>query len=240
STEQEKSQSVVKRAYFTFQAGYQKYKYVQQDEQFKNDFFSYGFVGKFTEYRKPIYGDTLTPVQVIRHGKTNGKDSLIPHVGSYGLLGYQDSLIKFQPGTQNPLTANYTSDVYNYVGANNINNYGQILNAQGIVNGSVPNNVQGLYYNTGRPTGAYSVRDNTIFRVTSNFSADIKNHSIMIGVEYDQRNERGYDVNARGLYSVARQLANQHNQALDSTGTYYATQAQYAAAVNQDNGQLYG
>ena len=225
STEQEKTQSVVKRAYFTFQAGYQKYKYVQQDEQFKNDFFSYGFVGKFNEYRTPIFGDTTHVTE------KNGGSVHAVHNQVYALQNYQDSLITFQPGTQNPLTANYTSNVVNDIGASHINNYSQILNAQGLMNGTVPANVQGLYYNTGRTTGGYSVRDNSIFRVTSNFSADIKNHSIMIGVEYDQRNERGYDVNARGLYSVARQLANQHNQALDSTGTYYATQAAYQAAT---------
>ncbi|HKC67335.1 MAG TPA: carboxypeptidase regulatory-like domain-containing protein, partial [Bacteroidia bacterium] len=239
TTEQEKTQSVVKKAYFTFQAGYQKYKYTQQDEQLKNDFFSYGYVGKFNEYRMPVYGDTSTVYQKVPGA--NGTYSLVPHKGSYSTLGYQDTLIKFQPGAQNPLAANYTSDVINIIGANNLNSYSQILNAQGLINGSIPANVQGLYYNTGRTTGGYSVRDNSIFRVTSNFSADIgKNHSVMIGVEYDQRNERGYDVNARGLYSVANQLANQHNQTFDSTGTYYATQAQYAAAINPDNGQAYG
>ncbi|MFI5141784.1 MAG: carboxypeptidase regulatory-like domain-containing protein, partial [Bacteroidia bacterium] len=250
STETEKTQSVVKRAFFTFQAGYQKYKYVQQDEQFKNDFFSYGFVGKFTELRKPLYGDTSTYIQKIPGLKSHvnpSKDSVIVHHGAYGLQGYQDTLIGFVAGTKNPLAANYTSNVINDIGAGNISNYPQILNAQGLMNGTVPANVQGLYYNTGRTTGAYSVRDNTIFRITSNFSADIgKNHSVMIGIEYDQRNERGYDVNARSLYNVARQLANPSGISYvdslgHSTGTYY-TQAQYAAATNPDNinGKPYG
>ncbi|HTA63847.1 MAG TPA: carboxypeptidase regulatory-like domain-containing protein [Bacteroidia bacterium] len=240
STEQDKTQSVVKRAYFTFQAGYQKYKYVQQDQQFKNDFFGYGYVGKFTEYRAPVYGDVANNTQKIPKGGSHGQDTFIVHPNSYGLQGYQDTLIGFVPGTQNPLAANYTSNVIKDIGASNVSSYGQIQNAQGLVNGSIPTNVQGLYYNTGRTTGGYAVRDNTIFRVTSNFSADIKNHSIMVGVEYDQRNERGYDVNARSLYTVANQLANQHNQTMDTTGTYYATQAQYAAAINADNGKPFG
>ena len=231
STDQEKSQAVIKRAYFSFQAGYQKYKYTQQDEQFKDNFFSYGYVGKFDEHQSNLY--TL-------------KDSVKVNGGAYkknsyvNLLVPVDTLIGFTPGTQNPLTANYTSAVYNDIGAGNITNYPQILNAQGLMNGGVPSNVQGLYYNTGRATGGYSVRDNSIFRVTSNFSADIKNHSLMIGIEYDQRTERGYDVNARSLYTVARQLANQHNQALDTTGVYYSSQAAYAAAINPNTGQAYG
>jgi hypothetical protein len=226
STEQEKTQSVIKRAYFTFQAGYQKYKYTQQDEQFKDKVFDYGYVGKFDEHRTPIY--TLKDTIVDKNAGSHG----VKHPNTYALVGYGDSLVTFQPGTQNPLTANYTSNVVNDLGANNISNFSQILNAQGLMNGTPAANVQGLYYNTGRSTPSYLVRDNSIFRITSNFSADIKNHAIMIGVEYDQRNERGYDIsNARNLWTVARQLANQHNQALDTVGTYYATQAAYQAAT---------
>ena len=223
---QDKSQSVIKKAYFTLQAGYQQYKYTQQDEQFKNNVWEYGYVGQFTEKRTPVY--QLDSVKV------GGKK-----VMAYEQKGYTDSLITYKPGTANPLTANYTSQTYNDVGASNINNFGQILNSQGLVNGFVPNNVQGLYYGTGRSTPTYILRDNRIFRVTSNFSADIKNHALMIGVEYDQRNEAGYDVDGRGLYTLARQLANLHIQSLDTHAVAY-NQSQYAAAINPDNNQAYG
>ncbi len=226
ATEQEKSQSVIKKAYFTLQAGYQQYKYTQQDEQFKNNYFDYGYVGQFTESRIPIYA-LKDSVKVGNVYKKN----------VYALTGYTDSLITFKPGTQNPLTANYTSQIINDIGASNISSYGQILNAQGLVNGYAPNNVQGLYYGTGRSTPDYYLRDNRMFRVTSNFSADIKNHAVMVGVEYDQRNESGFQVNGRGLYTQARQLANLHNQALDTNATYYANQAQYAQATNITTGQ---
>ncbi|MHB8261107.1 MAG: carboxypeptidase regulatory-like domain-containing protein [Bacteroidia bacterium] len=236
ATEQEKSQSVIKKAYFTLQAGYQQYKYTQQDPEMKNNVFDYGYVGKFDEKRMPVY--QLQDSAKVGHGSSAAYAHNV-----YVQQGYTDSAITFKPGTQNPLMANYTSQVYNDLGANsnpnNISNFGQVLNAQGLVNGFPPNNVQGLYYNTGRTTGLYSIRDNRIFRVTSNFSADIKNHAVMIGVEYDQRSEAGYDVSARNLYNLARQLANLHNQSLDTNAQVY-TQAQYATAINPDNGQAYG
>jgi hypothetical protein len=235
ATEQEKSQSVIKKAYFTLQAGYQQYKYTQQDEQFKNNYFDYGYVGQFQEVRVPYY--QLKDSVKVGNTWQKGSGSVNSGGGVYALQGYQDSIIKFKPGTLNPLAANYTSQVYNDVGANNINSYGQILNSQGLVNGYAPNNVQGLYYNTGRSTPDYYSRDNRMFRVTSNFSADIKNHAAMVGIEYDQRNESGFDVSGRGLYNQARQLANLHNQALDTNATYYATQAQYSQATNITTGQ---
>ena len=221
----EQTQSIISNANFSFQAGYQKYKYTQEDAQFKNDYFSYGYVGKFNELQSNIF----TLKDSVKVGNTYKKNVYV----NTGVA--QDTAITFQPGTQNPLAANYTSQVYNTLPAGSINNFTQIYNAQGLVNGngSVPPNVQGLYYNTGRTTGAFSIRDNSVFRVTSNFSADIKHHSVMVGVEYDQRNERGVDINARGLYSLAYQLANNHNQNLDTTGTngtYYATLAAYQAA----------
>ena len=232
ATEQEKSQSVIKKAYFTLQAGYQQYSYTLQDEQFKGNIWNYGYVGQFTEKRMPVFA--LDSAKVPGQSKKQY---------GYVLKGYTDSAITFNPGTVNPLTANYTSAIYNDIGANSnpnlINNFGTIQNAQGVVNGFTPNNVQGLFYGTGRTEPSYEKVDNRIFRVTSNFSADIKNHALMIGVEYDQRNEAFYYVDARGLYNLARQLANLHNQALD-TGAHLYTQTQYAAAINTDNNHAYG
>jgi len=221
SSEQEKSQSLFKRAFFTVQAGYQKYKFIRQDEQFKDNFFDYGYVGKFTEYATNIYAygpqkvghyDTLTGSQ--------NQDSIVFTVdgsmNGYMNLGQYDTLITFSPGTTNPLTANYTSQLMDSYAANgvNVSSYSQIYGNNGLRNGDVPQNVHALWYNTGRAYGGYDVRDNSMFRITSSFSADIKNHAIMVGVEFDQRNERGYSIATRSLWNNMRQLANMHNTSL--------------------------
>jgi len=49
--EEEKSQSVVKNAFISFQVGYQKYHVEQQDEDHKDKYFRYGYVGKFDKQR---------------------------------------------------------------------------------------------------------------------------------------------------------------------------------------------
>ncbi|MEO8761920.1 MAG: TonB-dependent receptor plug domain-containing protein, partial [Bacteroidia bacterium] len=230
ASEQEKSQSVIKRAYFSFQAGYQNYKYTQQDENFKKNYFDYGYVGKFDEKRIPVYELDSVKVKV---GNSYVKQQV------YALKGYRDSVINFTPGTQNPLSANYTSQVYAGVNGQ-ITDLSQVQNLQGLRNGDSPPLVQGIYNNSGNGPASYSLRNNTIFRVTANFSADIKNHALTVGVEYDQRDERGYDVYAKGLYTAARQLANQHNQVLDTAGTYYASQTDYTNGTNIFNSNVTG
>lgn len=212
SAEQEKSQSLFKRAFFTAQAGYQKYRVILQDEQFQDNFFDYGYVGRFDQYRTNLYA---YGTQAITYTDSAGQQQA-GSMNGYINLGQLDTLITFTPGTVNPLTANYTSQLMNSYAANGqtVTNYSQIYLNNGLRNGDVPQNVHSLWYNTGRPYGGYSVNDNSIFRITSSFSADIKNHAIMVGLEFDQRNERGYFVGTRALWNNMRQLANQHNGSL--------------------------
>ncbi len=221
SVEQEKSQSVVKHAYFSFQAGYQRYQYTSQDENFKKNYFDYGYVGKFDEKRVPVFGlDTV---------KVGGVKTQV-----YKLKGYTDSIINFTPSTLNPQAAAYTSEVYANTHGQ-ISDYGTLGTLQGLRNGDSPNNIQGIYAGSGNAVGTYVKRDNTIFRVTANFSADIKNNALTIGVEYDQRDERGYSVNGKSLYNLARQEANIHNQLLDTAGINFATQTAYQNGSNSFN-----
>jgi hypothetical protein len=223
SSDQEKSQSLFKRAIFTFQVGYQKFKETVQDEQFKNRYFDYGYVGKFDEHRTNFYAYDKQTIGYNchcghgAHGTLSGQDSMIvtDTLKGYVNLGAADTLITFTPGSTNPLTANYTTQLLNgyaATGYNPTSMAGDIAAANGLRNGDVPPSVQSLWYNTGRAYGGYSVSDNSIFRITSNFSTDIKNHSIMVGIEFDQRNERGYFNSTRSLWNNMRVLANQHNQ----------------------------
>ncbi|MBA3900290.1 MAG: outer membrane beta-barrel protein, partial [Bacteroidetes bacterium] len=46
-------------------------------------------------------------------------------------------------------------------------------------------------------------------------SADIKNHAILVGFEYEQRSDRGFNVSPYGLWERARQLTNSHINELD-------------------------
>ena len=226
--EQEKSQAIFKRAYLTMQAGYQSYVTTVQDAQFTNNYFDYGFVGQFTEYQMPNYIATNSPVSV--HGQViNGGQ-----VPVYQFAGYTDSLIKFNSAnSQNPLASNYTNEVVNGLTANGtkIFNYAQIYQNNGLRNGDRPTYVQSLWLPTGRPYGGFSVTNNSIFRFTTSFSAEVKNHSITMGIEYDQRNERGYSINTSSLWGQMRQLANMHNTQVDTSQMSWNTNTTHSVSV---------
>lgn len=267
SNDQEKSQSLFKRAMFTFQVGYQKFKETVQDEQFKNRFFDYGYVGKFNELRSNFYTYDKQTIGYNchcgkgPHGAQAGLDSMIvtDTLKGYVNQGAFDTLIQFTAGSTNPLTANYTTQLmngYQAQGYNPTSMTADIAGANGLRNGDPPPSVHSLWYNTGRAYGGYSVSDNSIFRVTSNFSTDIKNHSIMVGVEFDQRNERGYFNATRSLWNNMRILANQHNQqtysgTIDTSdhsqtiwykpGTYTGSSHQgvYVGTNNQDTANIF-
>jgi hypothetical protein len=237
AAEQEKSQSAIKNAFFTAQVSYQKYTYTQQDEQFKNNYFDYGYVGKFDEKQMPYYSVQNSSVAHSLHTghDTNAVSASNP---AYVFGGYIDTMISFTPGNTNPLTANYTSQLMNDYAAQGVKvwNYGQIYQNNGLRNGDRPNNVHSLWYNTGRPYGGYDFRDQRMFRLTSNFTADIKNHSIVVGVEFDQRDERGYSIQTGALWNQMRTLANNHNQFVDTASLMYNA----AGTVNVTNFNPYG
>jgi len=210
--EEEKSSSTIKNAYFTLQASYEKYNSKTQDDNHKDNVFDYGYIGKFVQNRQKTY--SYKDKQEIWLKDSNGilyKDTVY---SSFFMGPYQNAGLSFTPSDVNPTGAEYTNEVYavdpNILGPNDI----QANN--GLMNGDRPANVYGLWYNTGRQYGGYSYSDNQQFRVFSNFSADIKKHAIQLGFEYEQRTERAYSISPIGLWTLMRQLANNHLQHLDS------------------------
>lgn len=98
-----------------------------------------------------------------------------------------------------------------------------ITGANGLRNGDVPNSTYGLYSYIGTPSNNYSEFSNGQFRVTGNGSADIGDHSVQIGFEYEQRKDAGYAVAPIGLWNLARLQTNSHIEKIDNQGDYDST-----------------
>lgn len=217
---EDKTASVFQNAYYSIQADYSKFYRTNEDKTLGEDPFAYGYVGKFETLRQPFY--------------TFGQDSVSGLTG-YLLSGYQDTLVTFQPGTQQPLLSNYTTQYYNLVGDNpdgNYRNIFDILNGGGLLNGILPTStltVYSMFLNTGYPIGGYGTRDNDQLRLSLNASVDIVNvkkgdngrHALEFGFEYEQRVDRTYSVfplaGNGGLWGLARQLTNAHILGLDKS-----------------------
>jgi hypothetical protein len=200
----EKSTALITNAFYSLQVSYSNYKNTQQNADHKNNFFDYGYVGKFQTNRKNVYdvvkGDTVG--NVIKHNQTT----------------WQDTSVNFTPGTQNPFSANYTSDYYSLIGTpktiTDIQNGGM-----GLLNGSNPISPNSLWNGTGRVSPAYSSTQEAQLRVTGTFSADIKNNAIQAGFEYERRTDRQFYVAPIGLWTLGRQLVNQHLTQRDTSAS---------------------
>lgn len=204
-SQEEKSASLIKNVFYTIQADYTISNVRLFNDEHRDNLFDYGHIGKFTTYKIPSYGvatDTLDGIQV------------------FGFVqnGFRDTLFTFEPGTLNPITANYTRQHYDL--ANGVvdgfsRNLTQVLQGGGLLNGDLPQSTYDLYNSPGTTYGSWAKAQNEQYRIVGNASADIKDHEIAFGFEYEQRVDRSYSVAPIGLWTVMRQIANRHIEQID-------------------------
>lgn len=211
TVDKEKSQSLISNAYFTFLASYENAKYKRQDDTHKDKLFNYGYVGKFNYTQ-----DTLDLTNFTLEQVTNPD-------GSFGsrwvYQGATSSPVTYEKSNINETFSNYTAQVYDYFGS--LNSVFQTSSKGGFINGERPNGIYDLYLPTGRQFNDYSKYDNRQIRFSSSFSADIKDHALMVGVEYDQRNEAGHSTSPIELWTRMRLLTNSHLTNLDKDNLIY-------------------
>lgn len=201
----EKSASAIKNVYYTLQVDYTRNSAVQQSVQHQDNVFDYGYIGKFDTHKAPIYEYRIDTVN----------NTLL---AGYYQTGFQDTLYTFQRGDANPVAANYTQQYYNLNSGfptDHYENYFQVQQGGGLLNGGSVDNVYSLWWNTGFVFNGYSKFDNSQFRAVANASADIKGHELGIGFEYEQRADRSYGLAPVGLWGLMRQLTNSHIDQLD-------------------------
>ncbi|MDB4104064.1 TonB-dependent receptor plug domain-containing protein [Salibacteraceae bacterium] len=226
-SEDEGSASLIKNAYYTIQADYSQQYDRRWDPDHKDNFFDYGYIGKFDVQQGADY--------------VTGTDSL---TGIFGDIQgtFRDTLITFTPGDANPDLARFTqryyelngwdgfdaegNPVYDAAQAEAYTNYNNIQAGGGLINGDNlsdrSRDVYGMWvYNNDVTNGRGSASDNYLeavtnqIRVTGQGSADIGNHNFVLGFEYEQRIDRSYSLSPRRLWQIARLRSNTHIEQLD-------------------------
>ncbi|HBS87007.1 MAG: hypothetical protein A2W91_02205 [Bacteroidetes bacterium GWF2_38_335] len=200
--EEKKSASTFKNAYYTIQADYSKEDQILEDDSHKDNLFRYGYVGKFTTHKIPSYQwmDTLS----------------VAPAGAFVQNGFRDTLYDFEYSDINPSLSQYNEFYYNmYDNRAYYTNAFIVQQGGGLLNGIYPDAVYGMWTSPGIQYNSYSISDNSQFRVTASGSADVKDHEISIGFEFEQRNDRFYGVSPAGLWTLARGYANNHITELD-------------------------
>lgn len=207
--QEEGEASAIKNAFYSVMVDYSQWKNTSQDSRHQDNVFNYGYIGKFETFRQNSYDLVLDNF---------GNPSGFVH------NGFDDTLVTFQADVVNAEMAAITTEYFGLYDetVDNYENFTQILDGGGLRNGDLPQNVYEMWRNLGRPYNQYSVQNQTQFRITAQGSADIGSHAIALGFEYEQRNDRYFQVNPVGLWTQMRQMTNFHIRELDeSQGTTF-------------------
>ena len=146
-----------------------------------------------------------------------------------GVLVQNYETLGFEASDANPILANYTQQYYDWLdqNADDIGAFDANGNPIGdgiadwkpslvhvannaLINGQSPGGINSLWYNVGLPMGIYLEQSDNRRRFTGSASADIGNHAISFGFEYEKKTDRYYRLYTDALWSRARQLANRH------------------------------
>ncbi|PLW97692.1 MAG: hypothetical protein C0593_07920 [Marinilabiliales bacterium] len=192
----------IKNIYYTIQADYTKVDFKSFDDQHGDDLFRYGYVGKFETYTVNSY--------------EYGYDSIL---GVFANIhnGFRDTLVDYTWADVNPVLSNYTKAYYELYDDvfGNYQNLDQIVLGQGLINGLTPPAVYGLWGNPGVPQAGYGITDNQKLGISLKASADIGNHAINFGFQYEQRRNGGYSYAPINFWTVMRGLTNAHIEQID-------------------------
>ena len=224
----EKSASLIKNAFYTLNFSFEQSNSKSEDETHRDNFFDYGYVGKFNFKAKRAYNtDTGTPniIDTINGVPTEG----IFHENFTYFLEDDENGAKFEAGSQNPEFANYTQQVFDWYDNDDFKQKTQITSAYGLLNGDQPADAYNLWTMPGSPDDTYAENQKQQLRFKASGSADFKDHEISFGFEFEKRTERYFSLgsstagepNIASLWTLARGLTNQHIMERDLNNPEY-------------------
>ncbi|HBF19192.1 MAG: hypothetical protein CMI36_05900 [Owenweeksia sp.] len=208
------NESLIKNAFYNIQLDYTRTNTRIFDERYEEDFFRYGHIGKFDVIERPFY-------------VYNVEDTANGVIEGWTYVGDNPVRVDFEQGENNRITGNYTSNYFDLAADNPGLSTQTIAAIQGAgvpINGTDPRASYGLWGSPGaihsfnainvRSANYYKQR-NSQFRVTASTNFDIKDHSLIVGFEYEQRSDRAYALDAAGLWQRMNLLQNDGIQELD-------------------------
>jgi hypothetical protein len=205
----DKAQSIIGNAFFKFQASFERQKTVNQSQKHKKNYFDYGYIGKF---ESPRYGREFAAAYQLDPKFVINGDTAV----AYTYLADFLKPIVFTPSDKNPDATLYTSYLFSQE-QGNIYSINQVVGLNGLRNGDSPASIYSMYNNFGTYPGGYSEDYFDQIRFTASFNADIKNHAVTVGMEFDQRFYNTFSVSGNALWTRMRNIVNQHLQNQDKS-----------------------
>lgn len=225
------SKSLLKNAYYTIQGDFSRDHFVTQDINHKDNFFNYGYVGKYVSSKADFIGAFDYDPSNPGFDEILGSDGKTYNRSNYAFSsqgGKIDTSYVFTPGTLNPILAQHNLNLNQFLLENggSYTNSSSFQGQTGILNGGLlPQVYGGLFNSRGAVSNVYDVQNRDQYRVTAMASADLKGHAIQVGVEYEQRVESRFRITPRGLWNIMRSEQNSYLRLDDS-------------AIDYDNGIL--
>lgn len=203
------------RFHYELQGQYIYQKIKTQNAKHQDDFFRYGYVGRFDTYKRPFFE--------LGEAYVNGQ--YYPEVWLLNSWDY-DYLVDYTPGGVNPNVAAYTTsyyDIYQDHPESHYSNIDQILLHGGLVNGSSPQSVYyipgrtaGLWNNLGTVNNLYSIEDERKWRILAEEGLAFGNHEISLGGYFERTSYSGYSLAPVRLWRLMHALTNIHLYSLDT------------------------
>ncbi len=194
NSESEK-EAIIKNPYYTIQVDYSQTFSKYYNKNFNDNYFQYGHLGAFN----------TNPEKYFNYG-TDSLTGLSGYVHESWFYRIED----FETGEHNPDLARYTEQYFEYFDDYYYKDVNSVTLNGGLLNGMSAPSVYGIWASPGNPYSNYTMSNATQFRVSASGSADIKNHEISLGFEFEQRSDSYFAVAPFGLWSLARSLTNYH------------------------------
>ncbi len=209
----------ITNAYYTLQGLYEKRNRELADPRHGDNYFAYGHVGNFDVRQIPVFDfqfdttfQTFLPVQADYRpvlARYNSENSSNPVLANY------NNTFGFNEGELLPGVTDFA-----------IINQGELgltINDFNTINGNrrnIFNNTWGLHSNVGSVYNQAFNSDSEIYTFMADAGFDLNTakigkHSIRLGIMYEGRTNRSYNVAPFGLWTLARQSANTHLPSVD-------------------------
>ncbi|MBR9860989.1 TonB-dependent receptor [bacterium] len=221
----EEEKSLFSDAYYNVRLDYQSVWNETQNPVHQDNFFDYGYLGRFTSYRQPVYLYNNNATDFVdQNGDT------VTRQGFWELAGFGNSEITFERADINTARGNYTQNFFDEAErtGQNVFSSAQVLNGLGLLNGFNANSTYSLWSNPG--TVAYFYSKSQYERLSAyaqgNATLNLKNsHDLQFGLYYEQTFSSSWAVAANNLWVLMPQLANRHISNLDKVteGNYIVT-----------------
>lgn len=185
----------VSNANYQLQVGFERGSGHIGDKQHGENFFDYGYVGKFDFDAVPIIGPRNSDGQIVE-------------------LDYREAFAGFTPGTENP-----GLNAYNEFA--NAEFYDSYLAKNGLFSDTYNAIWAGMFSNVNLIYNQYNRNQADLLTISATAGFDLKLgksgvHNIQFGLLNEQRTERSWTIAPFGLWNLASQTDNIHFNGLDT------------------------